>query len=159
MQRYSNQPFPPYQYTPGLNPHPSIDSDGHSYGLEESEILFDAADWQSSAEYRYGIDLLNHGYYWEAHEVLEGIWHHLGRKSQQAQFMQALILLAVACLHKRRNKMSACVKVAAKGLLRLDAAQCDYFGCSQDFLRACFTSVQQVEAQVAPYLNLDIIGQ
>ena len=141
MQRYSQRPFPPYQYTPGLNPHPTIDADGHSFAVAETETEFVASAWQDSDDYRFGIDLLNHGYYWEAHEVLEGIWHHLGRKSRDAQFIQALILLAVACLHKRRHKMSACSKVVHKGVQRLDVAAADYFGCTQIYLRRCFASL------------------
>ncbi|TGQ49534.1 DUF309 domain-containing protein, partial [Mesorhizobium sp. M1C.F.Ca.ET.210.01.1.1] len=25
--------------------------------------------------FRWGIDLFNHGYYWEAHEAWEPLWH------------------------------------------------------------------------------------
>ena len=155
MHRYSQHPFPPYQYTPGRNPHPTIDSAGHSYGLAEADVDFVVSDWQNSEDYRYGIDLLNHGYYWEAHEALEGIWHHLGRKNQHAQFIQALILLAVSCLHKRRGKMSACRKVAKKGLQRLDIAVDDYFGCSQTYVRACLSAVVDEASSEAVVLVLN----
>lgn len=135
MQRYSQQPFPPYRYTPGRNPHPVIDSDGHSYGHEDNKPAFEPASWRASPDYRFGIDLLNHGYYWEAHEVFEGIWHLLGRRGDDARFIQALILLAVACLHQRRGRAAAVIKVAAKGLERLEGITDDYFGCRTAVLR------------------------
>jgi hypothetical protein len=42
----------------------------------------------------YGIDLFNHGFYWEAHEAWEGLWVACGRTGPTAIFLQALINLA-----------------------------------------------------------------
>jgi predicted metal-dependent hydrolase len=127
-QRYSRKPFPAYRYTPGENPHPVIDADGHSFGQTHEPVVFDVQNWTQSPDFRYGIDLINHGFFWEAHEVLEGIWHHLGRHSGEARFIQALILLAVACLHQRRGRESAVRKVSQKGLNRLVGIETHYFG-------------------------------
>jgi hypothetical protein len=35
---------------------------------------FTPEDWRSCDLYLYGIDLFNHGYWWEAHEALEDVW-------------------------------------------------------------------------------------
>jgi predicted metal-dependent hydrolase len=42
------------------------------------------------------VDLFNHGYYWEAHEAWEGLWHACGRKGTTADFLKGLIQLAAA---------------------------------------------------------------
>jgi hypothetical protein len=52
--------------------------------------------WPDSADYLYGIDLFNHGFYWEAHESWEGLWHVAGRRGVIADFLKALIKLAAA---------------------------------------------------------------
>ncbi len=46
--------------------------------------------------YLYGIDLFNHGYYWEAHEVWEGLWNACGRRGSIGSFFKGLIALAAA---------------------------------------------------------------
>jgi len=56
----------------------------------------DIDDWRENEEYLYAIDLFNHGYYWEAHEVWEGLWHAHGREGTTAAFLQGLIKLAAA---------------------------------------------------------------
>lgn len=89
-------PFPPYTYVPGRTPHPVSDPAGHMFGHspEPAELLVD--DWQRCTVYLHGIDLFNHGYYWEAHEVWESLWHAAGRKGPIADFLKGLIKLAAA---------------------------------------------------------------
>jgi predicted metal-dependent hydrolase len=71
----------------------------------------------------YGIDLFNHGYYWEAHEVWEGLWHACGRKGQTADFLKGLIKLAAAGVKVREGKPQGVRSHAtrAEALLRLTA--------------------------------------
>ena len=62
-----DKPFPPYAYLPGRNPHPVRDPEGHSYAAEPATAEPpDPADWRACEDYLYGIDLFNHGYYWES---------------------------------------------------------------------------------------------
>ncbi len=92
-----DRPFPAYAYIPGRTPHPTRDPDGHSYGavLESSEPP-DPQEWRACRDYLYGIDLFNHGFYWEAHEAWEGLWVACGRRGPTATYLQALINLAAA---------------------------------------------------------------
>jgi hypothetical protein len=60
--------------------------------------------WSESREYLYAIDLFNHGYYWEAHEVWEGLWHAAGRKGALADFLKGLIKLAAAGVKIREGR-------------------------------------------------------
>ena len=97
-----DRPFPPYAYLPGRNPHPTRDAGGHSFGRPPDEP--DAPDperWQACDDYLYGIDLFNHGYYWEAHEAWEGLWHACDRRGVTATYLQALINFAAAGLKVR----------------------------------------------------------
>ena len=98
-QRYSEQPFPPYRHIPGRTPHPTRDPEGHSYGREEPELPdLNTAAWQDCDHYLYGIDLFNAFYWWECHEVLEGLWHASGIGSDAAHVLQAIIQCAAAHL-------------------------------------------------------------
>jgi hypothetical protein len=92
-----DRPFPPYAYVPGRTPHPTRDPGGHSYGAElELPEPPDPEEWRVCRAYLYGIDLFNHGFYWEAHEAWEGLWVACGRRGPTATYLQALINLAAA---------------------------------------------------------------
>ncbi len=99
-----NQPFPAYSYVPGRFPHPMSDPRGHSFGIKPQRP--DAPDpdhWRLCRPYLYGMDLFNHGYYWEAHEVWEGLWHACGRSGQTGHFLKGLIHLAAAGVKVRQG--------------------------------------------------------
>jgi hypothetical protein len=101
-----SEPFPPYAFIPGHWPHPFRDPQGHSYKLAESEPeIFHVDDWEACGSYMRGIDLFNAGYYWEAHEVWEGLWKAEDRKSSLAEFLRALIKLAAAGIKIRQGTM------------------------------------------------------
>jgi hypothetical protein len=92
-----DRPLPPYTFVPGRSPHPVSDPAGHSYGKPpEVPDALDADNWYTNRTYLSGIDLFNHGFYWEAHEAWESLWHRAGRKGPTADFLKALIQLAAA---------------------------------------------------------------
>lgn len=122
--RYSQRPFPPYRYVPGETPHPLRDPGGHSYGPHQahpSEPL-DPAAWPASTEYLYGIDLFNHGYYWEAHEAIEGLWVAAGRRTALGLALQGLIQIAVGQLKWRQGHANAARVLTDEGLAKLPRA-------------------------------------
>lgn len=104
--RYSSRPFPPYRYVPfqgaATLPHPRNDPAGHSYSADEEYLAaFGAGDWATCEPYLYGVDLFNHGYWWEAHEAFEVVWQAAGgRETQCGVFIQGLIQLAAAQLKR-----------------------------------------------------------
>lgn len=90
-------PFPPYAYVPKQFPHPNRDPGGHRYGATIGDIAtFDPGDWRKCRPYLLGIDLFNFGYYWEAHEAWERVWHAAGRTGATADLVRGLIHLAAA---------------------------------------------------------------
>lgn len=67
------------------------------------------------AEYEQYFLLYNRREYWQAHEVLEGLWQERGRDP----FLQGLILLAAAGVHLQRDNRNGCRKVLGKAARRL----------------------------------------
>jgi predicted metal-dependent hydrolase len=58
--------------------------------------------WQ--ARFLRGADLFNAGYYWEAHEVWEELWHIEGRRGPTADVLKGLIKLAAAGVKVREGR-------------------------------------------------------
>jgi len=97
--------LPPYSYVTGLSPHPTSDPRGHSFGHAELPAqALDHSSWQTNAHYLYAIDLFNHGFYWEAHEAWESLWHAAGRTGATADFLKGLIKLAAAGVKAREGR-------------------------------------------------------
>lgn len=90
-------PFPPYAYTGDPQPHPRNHPQGHSHGIAETTPpRLDGVRWRTSRDYLHGLDLFNHGYYWESHEAWEGLWNAEGRAGPVAEFLKGLIKLGAA---------------------------------------------------------------
>jgi uncharacterized protein len=124
MQRYyPTMDFPPYAFVPGLHPHPGRDPQGHSFGREEiAPDYFKPEDWRSNHEYLWGVDLYNHGYFWESHEAWEGLWIKCESIDEtQRQYFQALIQLAAATLKILMKQPNGLKKLAKIGTDRLEA--------------------------------------
>lgn len=103
--RRTDLPFPAYTYVPGKNPHPIRDPAGHSHGQPEPHVTeFDTANSQHCEPFEFGIDLFNAGFYWEAHEQWEAVWHAAGRQGMVADFLKGLIKLAAAGVKLREGR-------------------------------------------------------
>ncbi|MBI5763447.1 MAG: DUF309 domain-containing protein [Planctomycetes bacterium] len=113
--RYSRLSFPPYRYIPGQNPHPVANPAGHSFraaGMPEPHVPFVPSErWRESDLYLYGCDLYNHGYWWEAHEAWEGLWHHPEKGSAQKEFLQGLIQVSACHLNLYLGRMDGVARL------------------------------------------------
>jgi uncharacterized protein len=109
--RYLPQhPLPPYTYVPGKSPHPLSDAAGHSYGKHPPPSPpLDETNWSQHEAYLGGVDLFNHGYYWEAHEAWESAWHAVGRRGAIADLLKGLIHLAAAGVKLREDRPTGVV--------------------------------------------------
>ena len=74
----------------------------------------------SSDAFLWGLDLSNHGYYWEAHEAWEGLWQVADRDGPLRMLFKGLILLSAAGVKIRERKNAAAARHAmrAAALLR-----------------------------------------
>jgi uncharacterized protein len=95
LPRLTELPLPPYTFVPGKAPHPHSDPAGHRFQPPPFSVP-ELANWRACPAYVYGIDLFNHGFYWEAHEAWEGCWNAAGRRGRIADCLKALIQLCVA---------------------------------------------------------------
>jgi hypothetical protein len=123
-----DQAFPPYSYVPGRFPHPMSDPRGHSFGVKPQRPQPpDPQRWRLCRPYLCGIDLFNHGYYWEAHEVWEGLWHACGRSGRTGCFLKGLIHLAAAGVKVRQGVAQGVKSHARRAaeLFRQTAAEAD----------------------------------
>ncbi|WP_244441241.1 DUF309 domain-containing protein [Mesorhizobium sp. STM 4661] len=119
--------FPSYAYLPGRQPHPVRDPAGHSYN---SEAMLSAAEVSLCSDtFLWGLDLFNHGYYWEAHEAWEGLWQVADRGAPLRTLFKGLILLSAAGVKIREGKQAAAVRHAgrAAALLRRLMNTADHF--------------------------------
>ncbi len=66
---------------------------------------------------RDGIDLFNQERFWEAHEVLEEIWHPA--TGVERDTIQGLILTAAALVHYQKNEKSVCVSILGRAKEKL----------------------------------------
>jgi predicted metal-dependent hydrolase len=70
--------------------------------MPENVKPIDPADWMACPDYLYAIDLYHEGYFWEAHEAWEGLWHAAGRDTTaHGRLLRALIRLTAAYLKLR----------------------------------------------------------
>jgi len=115
--------LPPYSYVPGQSPHPMSDPRGHSFGRHEPPAAaLDNATWRQNDTWLFAIDLFNHGYYWEAHEAWEALWHAAGRKGPTADFLKGLIKLAAAGVKAREGRSAGVRRHALRAAELLTAA-------------------------------------
>jgi hypothetical protein len=101
----ASEALPPYTYVPGGPwPHPRSAPQGHSYGLKEPKLApVTEASGPALLRLLRGAELFNAGYYWEAHEVWEALWHAFGRRGPAADVVKALIKLAAAGVKVREG--------------------------------------------------------
>jgi uncharacterized protein len=119
VQRFTDDPLPPYTFLPGLTPHPESDPRGHSFGVPRCTAApLDPDRWRECPAYLYGVDLFNAGFWWEAHVQWESLWIAAGRKGPVATFLKGLIALAAAGF-KQRAKWPAGVLSHAGRACRL----------------------------------------
>lgn len=150
-------PFPPYSYVTGRFPHPTRDPAGHSFGVVPARCPTpDPNRWRECRAYLYGVDLFNHGYYWEAHEVWEGIWHACGRTGPTGNFFKGLIKLAAAGVKACEGRLAGVRRHAQRAaeLFRQVAAelppeQACYFGLSLPRLTSLATDAARRAATLS----------
>jgi hypothetical protein len=66
---------------------------------------------------REGIDLFNQERFWEAHEILEEIWHPA--TGVERDIIQGLILTAAALVHYQKNEKAVCVSILGRAKEKL----------------------------------------
>ncbi|WP_367226897.1 DUF309 domain-containing protein [Mesorhizobium sp.] len=152
--------FPPYAYLPGRLPHPVRDPAGHSYNSEATPPA--AAASLDSDIFLWGVDLFNHGYYWEAHEAWEALWQVADRGGPLRMLFKALILLSAAGVKIREGKQPAAIRHSgrAAGLLHdLQETAGHDFERALGMSPAALAARARATASIAPTLQASAPGQ
>lgn len=98
--------LPPYTYVPGQTPHPTSDPRGHSFDIVPPPVTdFDPQQPEQSERWRDAVTLFEAGYYWEAHEAWESLWHYDGRQGPVADCLKGLIKWAAAGVKAREGRL------------------------------------------------------
>jgi hypothetical protein len=116
--------YPPYAFVPGGPfPHPTGSPEGHSAGPHRAAEAIPGEDWRASTEYTRGFALFHEGYYWEAHEAWEGLWHAHGRRGPIADLLKGLIKLAAAGVKVRQGQKHGIVTHATRAAVAFEAVR------------------------------------
>ena len=95
---------------------------------------------------REGIDLFNQERFWEAHEVLEEIWHPATGVDRDT--IQGLILTAAALVHYQKYEKSVCVSILGRAKEKLGALD-QFKGLD---IRSLRVSIEQILKDNMPML-------
>src|SRR5712664_3327096 len=95
---------------------------------------------------REGVDLFNQERFWEAHEVLEEIWHPA--TGVDRDIIQGVILTAAALVHYQKNEKAVCVSILERAIKKLGAL--DNF---KDLdIKRLRTGIEQIQKDNTPKL-------
>ena len=158
--RYSSRIFPTYRFIPGLSMHPRRHPGGHSFGLQQPRPrAFRQNEWSASEDYLYAMDLYNFAYWWESHEVFEGLWHVCGHSTPEGNFFRALIQLAAANLKHVLGREVAVKNLTQRGLERLQKVPPRYMGVDTAAVAEHFTRWLNARSDSYVLIRLDLSGR
>lgn len=165
LPRYTQRRFPPYRYLPfqagDSLPHPRNDPTGHSYHQDEEYLpRFNPGEWRTCETYLYGIDLFNHGYWWEAHEAFEAVWLASGQRSTQCGiFVQGLIQLAGAQLKRFIGEPRGAKSLTRSGSDKLSTVKGLYLGIAVESFVEDAQRCLREDCSEFPRIELDFASQ
>lgn len=102
--------FPSYAHLPGINKRPD---DGFLEAIIENvPPLSSVESPEKYSLWLYGLRLIEGGYFWEAHEVLEPVWFQCVPNSREKFLVQGIIQYANARLKFCMNRLGAVRRLA-----------------------------------------------
>lgn len=95
---------------------------------------------------KIGVSYFNDERYWEAHEVLEGVWKkcYEGEKD----LVQGIILAAAAMVHYQKAEDNICLSVLGRAQAKLAKAAGMYYGIDVDAVRKKISEIKN-SAQIS----------
>jgi uncharacterized protein len=104
-------------------------------------------------QFLHGLRLINEKEFFEAHDVLEELWHE--ERGERRLFLQGMIQAAVGCYHLSNGNSTGAMSQYQKSLEKLDRYEPDYMGVDvasfRDGLRRCFEGAKLMTANKAEY--------
>jgi uncharacterized protein len=109
-------PLPGHRYLPGINARPEKESFRLAGGVVPEDRLHE------TELFRFGVDLFNRSFFWEAHEAWETLWQDCP-EGPYRQALQGLIQLAAALLKEHLQVPQGALRLARTACERLDRAR------------------------------------
>jgi predicted metal-dependent hydrolase len=118
------EPFPPYRFVPGHAPHP-FQPGGYAAGERPAPPPYVPLErWRESRPWLRGLDFFNRGWWWEAHESWESLWHVCeGRDPAQHELLKGLIQLAACALNRERGADAGAARLLDSACEALERAR------------------------------------
>jgi hypothetical protein len=122
LLRVPDWPLPTTRFVPGLHPHPFRHPDGHMFvdgQAPQAPVWSGDVHWQEDRLWLRGLDLFDQRFFWECHELFEGIWHQAVPGSEIHALCQGLIQASafVLKIHMGHKKAAAALFMAAQSKL------------------------------------------
>jgi hypothetical protein len=117
----SHLPLPRWAYVPGISEKDSADYETLARVTALVPARFHGYVPARHPALRYGIALNDHGYFWEAQEILEAVWAAAPQGGRERTLLRACILIATANLRLRMRKAHVTVRLLGEALSELDA--------------------------------------
>ncbi len=106
--------------------------------LDHAQLIVDASIEKEDAV-NLGISRFNDERFWEAHEVLEGVWKNA--LEGERDLVQGIILVAAAFVHHQKFEDRICISIMARARDKLANSGGAYFGIDIDRLRAKISEI------------------
>ena len=114
-------------------------------------VLLRPEEWRQMGDYLYAIDLYNYAYWWECHEVLEGLWR-VGQTTKQGNFFRALIQLAAANLKRSLGYGQAADNLTFRAITRFEQVPDIYMGIE---VASLLSHLRKHRGEAAPLIRLN----
>ena len=113
-------PLPKAAHIPGQTPRPP-EGFLDEVIAQAPALTLDAEAYRNPV-WHYGLILIEHGFFWEAHEVLEPVWSNAAPNGRERFLVQAVIHIANGALKLRMNRPKAASRLADLARDHLDRA-------------------------------------
>src|SRR4029078_7398126 len=116
-----NLPLPQWAYVPGEMAEDDADHD--TLWNAKSLVPSRFRDYVPARHpaLRYGMTLNDHGYFWEAQEILEAVWAAAPQGGRERILLRACILITTANLRLRMQKAHVATRLLGEALVELNA--------------------------------------
>lgn len=81
---------------------------------------------------RLAVNSFNDEKYWNAHEILEGVWKEAS--GAERNILNGIILVAAAFVHDEKDETDICISILRRALAKLEGARGFYHGIDIDGL-------------------------
>jgi predicted metal-dependent hydrolase len=116
-----NLPLPRWAYVPGEPEKSSADYETLAQITALVPPRFGGYVPARHPALRYGLMLNDHGYFWEAQEILEAVWAAAPQGGRERILLRACILIATANLRLRMQKAHVAARLLGEALSELEA--------------------------------------